>query len=246
MKTLLLLFILIFGVGCAINPKYPINRFQSAESVESGANGNAFVSGSSDVLLETELVRSPINREPGELSTSIGLGGGIDIAVLENLDVGLDYTLSGPFKLKVKWQVLGDGQKNAKAWSHSFSILGSAGASIQSRTLVAQNGSNRVFWIGSVYHDYEFLLGLRFMDNLQITIGRWFAKYGVDIDMGEVQIDTSGEIDGYHLLTSYYFDRLAVKFDIAKYNNTYYNSRDVQLDSDSGIQFGLALDLSFE
>ncbi len=238
-----IIYILIYG--CSINPKIPLNRYTTSESLGEGVSTNFYVGGTSDVKLENDLARTPINLNPGELGTSFGLGGAIDLSVFDSLDIGFDYTLSGPLRLKAGWQLLGDGRNEAKMWSYSLALLGSVGASIQSRTLRASNGSTRVFWIGSVYHDYEVIAGLRVMDSLQLSIGTWNAKYGVDVDMGSVQIDTKGEVRGYHLLTSYFFPNMAIKFDIAKYWNYYQDQNKDALDSDKGMEFGLAIDFNF-
>ena len=245
MRYIYLLTFYVFLYGCSINPKIPINRYHTSESLGEGVSSQLFLGGSSDINIESDLASSPIDLTPGNLGTSLTPGAGLDFSVFDSFDIGLDYALSGPFRLKANWQLLGDSRKDAKMWSYSLALLGSAGASIQSRTLRANNGSTRVFWIGSVYHDYEAAAGLRVIDALQLTVGAWYAKYGIDVDMGSVQIDTKGEVKGYHLLASYYFPNMAIKLDIAKYWNYYQDRSDDMLDSDKGLQFGLAVDFNF-
>lgn len=227
-------------VGCSINPHYSMNRFSTSETNGSGGAMEAYFTGAQQVAIADDLASSPVPLDAGKLQSANTIGGDAGIAVLDYLDLEVDYALSGPLVGKVKVQLFGESRTNAKALNFSLSLLGGWGINIQSSSLTANNGSERTFWIGSIYSEYELMAGLRVMDPLLVYLGYFRSKYSMDVDMAEIQIDTHGNYNGLHLGVAWYFNSMVLKFNASKTENIYRSKTRYILSSADGLYMGLS------
>ena len=191
------------------------------------------------------MAASPVPLDAGTLQEATTIGGDAAFAVLDYMDLEVDYTLSGPVVGKVKLQLLGDSRADAKSLNFSLSLLGGWGINIQSSSLTADNGSERVFWIGSIYSEYELLAGLRVMDPLLVYLGYFHSEYSLDVDMAEIQIDTQGKYNGLHLGVAWYYNSMISKFNVSKTSNTYTGKTRNKLSTLEGLYMGLSCGITW-
>lgn len=225
-------------ISCASNVNLPANRFITSETNGTGGKLGLALKGASQVTLENDLSTSPIPADAGVLNETMILSPDLYLSMTEIFDLGIEYNMGGQTILRAIVQLYGDSTRNAKQWSPSLAINLGAGVQIQNASLTADNGSTRTFWLGSTYVDYEATIGLRILDPLLLYVGIFNSHYSIDIDMGTVQVDTQGNLSGFHVGTAYYWPSFSAKIDVSKNTNTYSGHTDNFLDKKDSTSFG--------
>lgn len=186
-KNLILLsffFTLILFQSCAIQKRIPLARFESPEinylenerniTISGGIKANREITISNDTTSVNPILDPPKN----DFYRTIGGSG--KLAVLKNLELGLDLSLLTMPRAQAKVQLLGPSHKEAK--KGDFSIALSGGGWYQNDKNQSDDGLSRDSNYSVEYLNVELmsLLGYRLSDQILVYGGPSFNLFKWD------------------------------------------------------------------
>ena len=240
-NLLLRLFVLavfvIVAPACAIKTNIPANRFQSPEARGETWHGSVHLAlhGATEITLVSDYSRQP----PITTAPEVDRGGlitlGVDLGLLERLDLSVQTPIDAPITVGAKYQLLGTPEEEAAAGNISLAVTGSIG--VHGETGESKNAMTSVdskYEMDAALFDTALIMGYRLDEYVLFYGGPFIAAYSANGEITQpassstkFKFEGSGSQYGANLGVRFHFGGFLLMVEEAWVNASYETQKQV-------------------
>lgn len=229
--TLAIITISVFLNGCAIKTRIPANRFETPEARGEQWHGSVYgsIQGATEITLVPDYTRQPPRTNSPEIDRGYMIRPGVDLGVVERLDVSIKTPLEAPWTISAKYQFLGETE--ASAGEQNFSLAASMALGYNSdeakdKDLISGVESEHETEVTSF--DAAVIAGYRFHEKAMVYGGPFFTAYSADGEITQPvssgakhRFEGSGRQYGVNVGIRFHFGRFLLMLEEAYVNASY-------------------------